>query len=332
MIRAGIIGMGIGFKHLEAIHNYRDSKVMCVLEKNKKKALDLKKKLKNIEVFFDENEFFKNQNLNLISIASYDENHFSQIMKAIKNNCHIIVEKPICLNQVHLKKIYQELKKKPYIKFISNLVLRENTLFNAVKKKINYKDIYHIEASYLWGRKEKLFTWRAKTKNYSLTLGATIHILDIVCWMLNSKPLSVFTKTSNKITKKTNFKKFSFASYLFTFPNDVIVNLKADGVCVHPHFHDFKIFQKNKTFISSLNGQIEIIKKGIDKYHVTNKNYDYPDKKNRKKLIQNFIDAILDKKKQNISKKNIFDLMTACFYADLSKKKGKELKIKYLND
>ena len=330
MIRAGIIGTGIGLKHFEAINNYRGSKVLCIFEKNKKKATLLKKKLKYIDVVTDEKTFFDYKNLDLISIASYDEDHYSQILKSIKKNCHIIVEKPVCLNQTQLKKIYGQLKKKPQIKFISNLVLRENTLFKKIKDKINIKNIYHIDASYLWGRKEKLFQWRSKTKGYSLTLGATIHVLDLVCWMLGSVPSTVFTKSTNKLTKNTNFKNFSFASYIFTFPNNVIVSLKADGVCTHPHFHGFKIFQKNHTFISNLNGQFEINKDLRSNYKISKRNYEYPDKRNRKKLIQKFINTILDKTEPIISKKSIFDVMTACFYADLSEKKGKELKINYL--
>jgi len=330
VIRAGIVGSGIGLKHFNAINNYRESKVVCILEKNKKKAKLLKKKYKDVKIVTDEKVFFKDKNLNLISIASYDEYHFQQILKSINNNCHVIVEKPVCLDKSQLKKIKEALEKNPKIKFISNLVLRENELFKKIKNKINLKEVYHIDASYLWGRREKLFQWRSKTKNYSLTLGATIHILDLVCWMLESMPISVVAKTNNKITKKTKFKKFSFASYIFTFPNNVIASLKADAVCTHPHFHELKVFQKNQTFISNLNGQFEIKRAIGNHYKITNKNYEYPDKKNRKKLIQKFIDAILDKTVTTISKKSIFDLMTACFYADLSEKKGKELKINYL--
>jgi len=330
MIKAGIIGTGIGLKHFEAINNYRGSKVVCILEKDKKKAKILKKKFQSVDIVTDENIFFKYKNLNLISIASYDEDHYLQILKSIKKNCHIIVEKPVCLSQSQLKKIKQELKKKPQIKLISNLVLRENTLFKKVKSKINIKDVYHIDASYLWGRKEKLFEWRSKTKDYSLTLGAAIHILDLVCWMLGSMPITVITKTSKKMTKNTKFKKFSFATYIFTFRNNVIVNLKADGVCVHPHFHEFKVFQKKHTFISNLNGQFEVKKRGGVKNKIIKTTYEYPDKKNRKNLIRKFLNTILNKTAPLISKKCLFDLMTACFYADLSQKKGKELKINYL--
>jgi len=333
MIKAGIIGMGVGEKHFEAINNYRGCKVVSILEKNKKKISLLKKKYKNVNFFSNEKLFFSKNNFDLISIASYDEFHYDQVIHSIKKKCHIIVEKPICLTLQQLKKIQRELKLNPKIHFTSNLVLRKNDLFKNIRNKINIKDVYHIEASYLWGRKEKLFQWRSKTKNYSLTLGATIHILDLICWFLNSKPISVFTKVDNKITKDTKFKKFSFATYIFTFPGNIIVNLKADAVCIHPHYHSLKIFEKNQTFISDLFSQFIIKKKTRkDNFKIINTKYKYPDKKNRGKFIREFLDSIIDNKFLYPSKKDIFNLMTACFYADLSARHGKEINIKYFND
>ena len=136
MIKVGLIGMGIGIKHLEAINGYRNCKVISILEKNKKKILLLKKKYKNINFFTNEKLFFSENDFDLISIASYDEFHYKQVIQAIKKNCHIIVEKPVCLTQYQLKKIYKELKLKPKIRFTSNLVLRKNSLFKAIKKKL----------------------------------------------------------------------------------------------------------------------------------------------------------------------------------------------------
>ena len=276
MIKAGIIGTGVGMKHFEAISGHRKSKVTCILEKDKNKISKIKKKYKNLKIFSKEKDFFSYENLNLVSIASYDEFHYSQIIKSIKKGFNVIVEKPICLNLTQLKNIYYLLKRNPKIKFTSNMVLRKNMLFNTIKKQKNLKEIYYIDAGYLWGRKEKLFGWRSKTKNYSLTLGASIHIIDLVCWMLKLKPIKVFTKISNKITKNTKF-KFSFVNYIFTFPNDIIVNIKADGVCSSP-FHSLKIFEKNKTIISEINGQL-IIKNKLNNLKILKTNYPYPDKK-----------------------------------------------------
>ena len=331
MIKAGIIGTGIGLKHYEAINNYRGSKVVCILEKNLKKIRILKKKFKKVDFVNNEKSFFNRKDINFISIASYDEDHYSQIIKSIKKKSSVLVEKPVCLNFQELKKI-NSLTKKKEVNFSSNLVLRENSLFLNLKRKIKKKDVYYIEADYLWGRKEKLFDWRSKTKQYSLTLGAAIHMLDLVCWLLNSKPISVFSKSNYKITKNTKFKKFSFATYLFTFPDDIIVKISADAVCVHPHFHKIKIFEKNQTFISNISGQYQIKKKNDKKFDIKKVNYYYSNKKNRKKLIRGFIDSIIDKKKFQLTKKSIIDLMTACLFADESLKKKKEITIKYFND
>ena len=44
MIKAGIIGAGIGLRHFDAINNYRNSKVVCILERDKKGS-KIKKKI-----------------------------------------------------------------------------------------------------------------------------------------------------------------------------------------------------------------------------------------------------------------------------------------------
>ena len=111
-IKAAVIGTGIGLKHFEAIENYKNSKVEVICETNKKKINYLKKKFPNKIVTSDENDIFKNKKINLVSIASYDNDHYSQIIKSIRSNKNIIVEKPMCLNLLQLKKIYKLIKKK----------------------------------------------------------------------------------------------------------------------------------------------------------------------------------------------------------------------------
>ena len=60
-------------------------------------------------------------------------------------------------------------------------------------------------------------------------------------------------------------------------------------------------------------------------------NYEYPDKKNRKKLIENFIDVLIDGRiKPIITLKEQFDLMSVCFASDKSLRLKRKIKIKYL--
>ena len=72
----------------------------------------MKKKFPKKIITSNENIIFNDKSINLVSIASYDNYHFPQIIKSIKSNKNIIVEKPMCLNLNQLKKINKLVKSK----------------------------------------------------------------------------------------------------------------------------------------------------------------------------------------------------------------------------
>ncbi len=329
-IIAAIIGMGIGQKHFEAIEGYKNSKVKIICEKDPKKINKLKKKYPRKLVVSDENKIFLDKSINLVSIASYDNFHFKQIVKSISSNKNIIVEKPMCLKLTELVKIKKLLKKKPNLKMISNLVLRTNDLFLNFKKQVKRKKTIYIEADYMWGRKYKLSGWRNKIKDYSITLGAGIHMIDLIMWLLKLKPISVQAFGSKKGNIGSIYKKDSLIVYIFNFPNNIIAKISANAVAISKHFHEIKIFQTDKTLINSIFGAYSLVKKN-NKTKIEKINALYPDKKSRKKLIHNFIDVLKNKKKKQLVTINEqFNLMTACLAADKSLKSKKKTTIKYL--
>ena len=322
---AAVIGMGIGEKHLRAIDGFMGSKVKIICEKNKKKIQVLKKRYPDKIVTSNEKSIFLDKQINLVSIASYDNHHYNQILKCLRFNKNIIIEKPMCLNSYQLKNIYKLIKKKN-IKITSNLVLRVNALFKDFKKRINKKKVYYIEGDYIYGRKKKLFEWRSKINQYSLTLGAGVHIIDLINWLTGLKPRSVYATGNKKATKGTVFKKNSMIAMMFEYPEDIIVKITANGAAVFDHFHELKIFSDNHTLVNSKLGSY-MVQKGKIKKISTN----YPDKENRKKLIHNFIETIIKKNiKPIISIKEQIDLMTICFAVDKSAKLNRKIKINYL--
>lgn len=324
-IVAAVIGMGIGQKHLEAIDEFNGSKVKTICEKNNKKIQILKKKYPKKNITSKEDDIFLDKEINLVSIASYDNYHFDQILKCFKYKKNVIVEKPMCLNQDQLKTIYK-LSKKKKIKITSNLVLRTNSLFSKFKRKISNKRVYYIEGDYIWGRKNKLFGWRSKINQYSLTLGAGIHIIDLINWLTGLKPISVYAVGNKKATRITPFRKNSMIAMIFKYPKDIIVKITANGAAIFDHFHEIKIFSDNHTLVNSRLGSYLFKKDKLFKIQSP-----YPDKKNRKKLIQNFIETLTKKKVEPIiSLKEQIDLMTICFAVDKSVKLERKIKIKYL--
>jgi predicted dehydrogenase len=325
-IIAGIIGMGIGQKHLDAIDKYKGSIVKMICELDKKKIRFLKKKYPDKIITNNENNIFLDKSINLVSIASFDNYHYKQILKGIKNDKQLIVEKPLCLNIAQLKKIKNLLKNKPKINITSNLVLRVNSLFQEFKKKINNKKIYYIEGDYIWGRKKKLLGWRSQIKDYSLVLGAGIHVIDLIMWLTGLKPTSVYAIGNKKPTAGSKFKKNSLVIMLFEFPMNILVKITANGAAIHSHLHELKIFSKDQTLVNSDLGSYMYKNKKILKINAA-----YPDKSNRKRLIQAFLDNLMKRdKKKIITFKEQIDLMSVCFSAEKSIRLSKKIKIKYL--
>ena len=322
-ICAAVIGTGIGIKHYDAIEGYKNSSVKIICEKDKSKFKILKNKYPNTIITSNDEDIFKDKDINLVSIASYDEDHFGQIIKCLNANKNIIIEKPICLSQKELKKIYKLAIKKKNLSLISNLVLRTNSRFKKIKSIINKKkdNIYYIEADYLWGRPKKFEGWRSKTKNYSIILGAAIHVIDLVMWMLNQKPKNVFSVGNSLATKRSKFKGNSFELIVLEFANGLIVKITGNGPCKCEHFHELKIFSEKYSIIHSLFKSNNKKKKLLG---------DYPDKENRKNLIRSFIsDLIKNKKQSNKEKQRLFDLMTVCLHATKSSKIRKKIKLNY---
>ncbi len=329
-INAAIIGSGVGLRHFEAIENYRGSNVKIICEFNKSKILFLKKKFPKIKITSKFSDVIKDRNINLISIASYDQYHYSQIIEGIKNKKNLIIEKPMCLKIEELKQIYSTLKKNRNIKMISNLVLRTEPIFQYIKKNINKNKLFYIEADYIWGRLHKLTNgWRRETKDYSLILGSAIHMIDLVMWFLNDKPIKVFAFGNKILTSKTKFKKISFATCILEFPKNIIVKITANSTNNYKHMHEVKVFQKNKTIIQSEEG-LKVIVNSNNKIKKKKINLNYPLKKNRKQLIRSFINNILYKGVPFISLKEQFDLMSVCFALEKSFKISKKINVKYL--
>lgn len=123
-----VIGLGVGAFHLANSIDYKYTKVKYICDTNQKKLSYYKKKF-DIQVAtknFD--EVVNDKEVNAIIIASYDNEHANQVLKALKNNKHVFIEKPMCLKLKDLDKITRIKKKKT--KFILILKLDfKNTSF-----------------------------------------------------------------------------------------------------------------------------------------------------------------------------------------------------------
>lgn len=323
-LKIGIIGYGVGQHHAKAYASLQKTQIK-IYDKNKLKQ----KKIinDNFLAINSESNFFKNK-FDIISIASHDKDHYRQIIKSTKSTNNILCEKPMCNNSAQLNKIYKKIKKNK-INLKSNFVLRTIDLFLDIKKKIHsryFGQIFYIEGSYLWSRINKLSGWRLNDKEYSFIKGAAIHMIDLICWLIEKKPTYVYA-IGNNLGDKNSKKKETMVSLILEFKDNLYVKVNAFGPSIYPHYHELKIFGTKATSINEFNNNYFIKKKNTQKKIKNLKAY--PDHSNKKNIIKDIIKNFYKKKKFSINK-DVFDVMSICFAAEKSIKQKKRIKINYL--
>lgn len=279
-------------------------------------------------------EVLADPNVDLVSVASYDDGHYSQVKTALEAGKHVMVEKPLCLYFDQAAEIREMLARRPGVRLSSNLVLRTAPRFIRLKKEIDsgsFGRLYHIEADYLWGRLFKLTSgWRKDMEFYSIIYGAAVHMIDLVLWLTGRRPVEVVGYGSNLATRDSGFRYNDFAVALLRFEDGLTAKIGAHGGCVHPHFHRLEIFGTSRTFLSNQR-RTWLIDEADEKAQWLEVGEDYPAKDRRALAVTSFVESILDADRSPlVGAEDVFDAMSVCFAAEKAVTEGGPVTIEYL--
>ena len=167
---------------------------------------------------------------------------------------------------------------------------------------------------------------------YSIILGAAIHMIDLVMWIMDAKPIAVQAAGNDIATKNSPFKYNSFTVLLLKFDNGLLAKITGNGGCVHPHFHGLKIFGNERTAIHNMTGAyyLDTSKPDSETIPIAEP---YPEKEHREKVIHSFVDSILDPSLTPIvPQQDVYDAMSVCFAAEEAMNTGQTVTIDYINN
>lgn len=333
-IRAAVIGLGVGLHHAKVLYNHPNCQLDWICDFSQEKLSQLGSKFKKAKVTQNDKDVLNDPDIELVCIASYDKFHHHQVIEALNHGKHVYVEKPICLTKKEAQDIRQTLKNNPHLRLSSNMVLRTCPLFIKAKESVKSQeigDIYHMEADYFWGRKEKIISgWRAEADSYSIIHGAAVHMIDLAIWIIGKKPITVQALGNQIVTTGTSMKFNDFAILLLRFEDQMSVKISAHGGCVHPHFHSLKIYGKNLSFIHETSGTVWVDSSDPNKTYSKEEAL-YPAKTERSGALISFIDTLLEfDRKLLVSEEDVFTAMSVCLAAEEAVNTDQILNIEYL--
>lgn len=312
LINAAVIGLGVGTKHLETLMSRKDIAVTHVCDYDPEKEA-LAKKLRFKGTFHSNFSDVPLSDLNLLVIASNDEDHTNQVLAALHHNVHIFVEKPLCLTRDEFVKIKQAYGKAQNVNICSNFILRKEARFIELKKRIKRGDlgkIYFVDVAYDYGRFFKIKNgWRGETKNYSTMLGGGIHMIDLVCWLTDEKISVSHHLKSNLAAKENDVLEFNDLEYFSgRLTKGAICAVKSNYASQTRHHHQIKIYGTKGTFVHEFNKTKYYF--GDDANMVEEEDHTEFPIAHKGLILNDFVDFILDSSKScGVSSAEVFNVM-----------------------
>ena len=147
--------------------------------------------------FPDYREMMKSAFIDAVLIASPDHTHHEIVLEAAAHKKHIFCEKPMALKLEHCIEMQQAATKNKVI-FMMGFCLRYNNLYRKAKEIIASGEIGNVRIAHVVDSVERgsayfFHSWH-RLRKYSggLLLQKATHSLDIINWMIDSNPVSVY--------------------------------------------------------------------------------------------------------------------------------------------
>jgi len=248
-----VIGLGIGERHLRAYHADPRCEIHWVLDHNPDKAKALADET-GAGVGPSYEAILTDANVQIVSIASFDDDHAVQVVQALNAGKHVFVEKPICQTVEQLQEIQKTWSlHHGRLKLASNLILRAAPAYLWLKEKLlagEFGRIYSFDGEYLYGRLHKITEgWRNGVDNYSVMEGGGVHLIDLMLWLTGERPHSVFSMGNRISTEGTKFRYNDFVAATMQMESGLVGRIVANFASVHRHQHVVRVYGTKGTFI-----------------------------------------------------------------------------------
>ena len=331
-LRVGIIGLGVGEAHIAGYESHPACLVTALCDFSKQKLSAAAKKYPGKRLTAKAADILKDPAIDVVSIASYDNFHHGQIVEAIRRGKHVFVEKPMCLNPKEGISIRKALEAHKKVKISSNLILRMSPRFQKLREWVRagkFGKIYYSEGDYNYGRIHKITEgWRGRIPYYSVICGGGVHMIDLLLWIRGGTVKSVSASGTSIATRGTAFRYSDCVAALLNFTDGSIAKITSNYSCVFPHHHLLSMYGTKATFVNHYGSGKLFFSRDQDKApEDVVQAYLGPKKGD---MIPSYVRSILGQGEAQVSKEDIFKVLSVCFAIDEAAARKSTVIVRYL--
>jgi predicted dehydrogenase len=328
-VKAGVIGLGVGEQRAVAYAEHPAVELTALCDMDEHRLREVGASHDGVRLTTSADELLDDPDLDIVSIASYDSDHHEQVVRALRGGKHVFVEKPLCQTDEQAREIHAALQARPELVLSSNLLLRASPRFQLLRRWIEegrFGRVYYMEGDYDYGRLWKLTEgWRGDLETYSVTLGGTIHLVDLMLWLTGDRAVMARAAGNRLATEGTKFRFDDLVVGLLELESGAVLKVGANFGCVHPHFHDVKVFGTAATFVNGLESAT-LWTSSADGPVPERVDAAYPGVR-KGQLIGSFVDAVTGGQPPIVTAEELFHAMAACFAIDRAAETGESIAV-----
>lgn len=268
-VKVGVIGIGqMGTYHAQVYQKLPQAELAAICEYDDEKRAAAEKEF-NCKGYKDYKELLEDPEIEAVSIVLPDNMHREAVEIAVKNNKHILLEKPLAKGLEDGKVMYELTK--DYDKVFSvGFLLRYDPRFAMIKQRLDegeLGDIIHIYCR----RNSPIIGPRRYVGASDLSMHVMIHDIDYINWYMGCEPVKVFAKSRSVLLKENGMNDVIYA--IVTYENGAIACMEACWVLpeTSPTIIDDKlelVGTKGVAYVDSCDNGVRF---------VTDKKVQYPD-------------------------------------------------------
>ena len=211
-LRVGIIGVGsISEVHIAGYQADPRAEIVAFCDINEELLKKKGEKYGVTNLFTDVNEMVKMEDLDAVSVCTWNAAHAPCTIAALNAGKHVLCEKPMAMSVAEAQAMHEAAQRNGKLLMIG-FVRRFGSDTAMVQDFIDqgfFGDFYYAKATYL-RRNGNPGGWLGDTKRSGggplIDLG--VHVIDLVRYLMgNPKPVSVYGATFQKLLNRPNIKK-----------------------------------------------------------------------------------------------------------------------------
>ena len=229
-IKVAVIGAGyLGEFHAQKYKANKNVDLIAIVDTNITRCKEIARK-NNTQTYSNYKDI--TDLVDAVSIVVPTNLHYKIANHFIKNNKHVLIEKPFASNLSEAKKLEKISAEKNIILQVGHLE-RFNKAFVKLKNKV--KNPIFIECN-------RISTFKVRGTEVDVIMDLMIHDLDIIMTLNKSPIKNIYANGASVLTNKTDI-----ANARITFNNDCVCNISASRISDKLE-RKIRVFQKNSYF------------------------------------------------------------------------------------